>query len=328
MDKIGAMMEKTNMPDDMPIQASMVSKAIESAQRQVESMHFAARKNVLEYDDVMNLQRKAIYEERNAILDGKDMEGRIPEIVADAVSAVVEENCPEKLPSDDWDCKAVDTWVAGMTGRTDFHAAEVDHEDDPEVLCDALDEYLDGVVQQKTEELGEPIMRMLESQVMLRIIDRRWMAHLQDMDYLKTGIGLRAFGQRDPLVEYKNEAYKAFSNLTHSMYEEYLRTLLRLQVAVNQNAPQMPAEPNPLAGRVNYSNPEQALSQTGVGHAVRQQQAEQRAASPAGPAPKPAPQKAKTYVKDKDDPFANVGRNDPCPCGSGLKFKKCHGKNL
>ena len=328
MDKIGAMMEKTNMPDDMPIQASMVSKAIESAQRQVESMHFAARKNVLEYDDVMNLQRKAIYEERNAILDGKDMEGRIPRIVADAVAAVVEENCPEKLPSDDWDCKAVDSWVANMTGRTDFHAAEVDHDDDPEQLCEALDEYLDGVVQAKTQELGEPIMRMLESQVMLRIIDRRWMAHLQDMDYLKTGIGLRAFGQRDPLVEYKNEAYKAFSNLTHSMYEEYLRTLLRLQVAVQQNAPQMPAEPDPLAGRVSYSNPEQALGQTGVGSAVAQHQAQQRAAQAGAPAPKPAPQKAQTYVKDKDDPFANVGRNDPCPCGSGLKFKKCHGKNL
>ena len=326
MDKIGAMMEKTNMPDDMPIQASMVSKAIESAQRQVESMHFAARKNVLEYDDVMNLQRKAIYEERNAILDGKDMEGRIPEIVADAVEAVVEESCPEKLPSDDWDCKAVDMWAASMTGLNDFHVAEVDHEDDPAQVCEALEAYLDGVVAQKTAELGEPIMRMLESQVMLRIIDRRWMAHLQDMDYLKTGIGLRAFGQRDPLVEYKNEAYRAFSNLTHSMYEEYLRTLLRLQVAASA-APQMPAEPNPLEGRVSYSNPEQALGQTGVGHAVAQQQAAQRAQQAAGSAPKPAPAKPQTYVKDKDDPFANVGRNDPCPCGSGLKFKKCHGKD-
>ena len=161
---------------------------------------------------------------------------------------------------------------------------------------------------------------------MLRIIDRRWMAHLQDMDYLKTGIGLRAFGQRDPLVEYKNEAYRAFSNLTHSMYEEYLRTLLRLQVAASV-APQMPAEPNPLEGRVSYSNPEQALGQTGVGHAVAQQQAAQRAQQAAGSAPKPAPAKPQTYVKDKDDPFANVGRNDPCPCGSGLKFKKCHGKD-
>ncbi|MEI2998668.1 MAG: hypothetical protein V8T51_05445 [Senegalimassilia faecalis] len=129
------------------------------------------------------------------------------------------------------------------TGRTDFHAAEVD-DDDPEQLCEALDEYLDGVVQAKTQELGEPIMRMLESQVMLRIIDRRWMAHLQDMDYLKTGIGLRAFGQRDPLVEYKNEAYKAFSNLTHALHVRGIPAyrFCACQVAVQQNAPQMPAE--------------------------------------------------------------------------------------
>ncbi len=326
MDKIGAMMEKTNMPDDMPIQASMVSKAIESAQRQVESMHFAARKNVLEYDDVMNLQRKAIYEERNAILDGKDMDDRIPQIISDAVEAVVEENCPEKLPSDDWDMKAVDSWITNMTGRTDFICEDVDHDDDPAALGEAIDEYLAGAVEKKSDELGAPIMRMLESQVMLRIIDRRWMAHLQDMDYLKTGIGLRAFGQRDPLVEYKNEAYRAFSSLTSSMYEEYLRTLLRLQIAAN-TAPQMPTQPDPLAGRVSYSNPEQAIGNTGVGSAVREQQAARAAEQAAGSAPKPAQGKVQTYVKDKDDPFANVGRNDPCPCGSGLKFKKCHGKD-
>ena len=201
MDSIARMMEKTDMPEDMPIQAGMVSKAIEGAQRQVESMHFAARKNVLEYDDVMNLQRVAIYSERNAILDGKDMDERIPEIIGDAVEAVVAENCPAKVPSDDWDAKAVELWAANMTGRDDFKVAGVDHEDDPGLLADALVEYLDGVYAEKAEQLGEPVMKMLESQVMLRIIDTRWMAHLQEMDYLKSGIGLRAFGQRDPLVE-------------------------------------------------------------------------------------------------------------------------------
>uniref|UniRef100_UPI003AADA348 preprotein translocase subunit SecA n=1 Tax=Gordonibacter urolithinfaciens TaxID=1335613 RepID=UPI003AADA348 len=263
MDSIGRMMEKTDMPDDMPIQAGMVSKAIESAQRQVESMHFSARKNVLEYDDVMNLQRAAIYGERNAILDGKDLSERIPEIVRDAAEAVVAENCPDKAPSDDWDVRPVETWAANMTGRDDFKVADVDHEDDPGLLADALVGYLDGVYAEKAEQLGEPVMKMLESQVMLRIIDTRWMAHLQEMDYLKSGIGLRAFGQRDPLVEYKNEAYNAFQNLTSSMYEDYLRTLLRLQVAVQQ-APQLAEEKSPLDGKVSYSSPEQALEQTGV----------------------------------------------------------------
>ena len=325
MDSIGRMMEKTDMPDDMPIQAGMVSKAIESAQRQVESMHFSARKNVLEYDDVMNLQRAAIYGERNAILDGKDLSERIPEIVRDAAEAVVAENCPDKAPSDDWDVRPVETWAANMTGRDDFKVADVDHEDDPGLLADALVGYLDGVYAEKAEQLGEPVMKMLESQVMLRIIDTRWMAHLQEMDYLKSGIGLRAFGQRDPLVEYKNEAYTAFQNLTSSMYEDYLRTLLRLQVAVQQ-APQLAEEKSPLDGKVSYSSPEQALEQTGVAAARRQAPA----AAPGGqsaPPPKPAAAKPQTFEKDKDDPFANVGRNDPCPCGSGKKFKKCHGAN-
>ena len=318
MDSIARMMEKTDMPEDMPIQAGMVSKAIEGAQRQVESMHFAARKNVLEYDDVMNLQRVAIYSERNAILDGKDMDERIPEIIGDAVEAVVAENCPAKVPSDDWDAKAVELWAANMTGRDDFSVAEVDHDDDPAVLSEALEAYLEDVFASKSEQLGEPVMKMLEGQVMLRMIDTRWMAHLQEMDYLKAGIGLRAFGQRDPLVEYKNEAYNAFQNLTTGMYEDYLRTLLRLQVAVKQEQPALAEDKSPLDGKVSYSSPEQALEQTGVGAARKQ-----AAAAP----PKSAAAKPQTYTKDKDDPFANVGRNEPCPCGSGLKYKKCHGRD-
>ncbi len=318
MESIAAMMEKTNMPESQPIQAGMVSKAIESAQRQVETMHFAARKNVLEYDDVMNLQRKAIYEERNAILDGKDMSDRIPEIIDDASSAIVDENCPAKSPSDDWDMKAVDIWAANMTGRNDFCAAETDHDDDPDQLSELLAEYLNKVYEEKANMLGETVIKNLEAQVMLRIIDTRWMAHLQEMDYLKTGIGLRAFAQRDPLVEYKNEAYIAFQNLTSSMYEDYLRTLLRLQLAVQKP---LPEQNNPLAGKVNYSSPEAALNDSGM--------AASRKTNPATSGMPPAPpkptQKATTYTKDKDDPFANVGRNDPCPCGSGKKFKKCHG---
>ncbi len=326
MDSIVKMMEKTDMPEDMPIQAGMVSKAIEGAQRQVETMHFAARKNVLEYDDVMNLQRVAIYDERNAILDGKDMDERIPRIIADAVAGIVQENCPAKYPSDDWDIQAVNMWAANMTGMPDFDVNAVDHEDDPAMVEETLCEYLQSVYEQKAETLGDQAMRMLESQVMLRIIDTRWMAHLSEMDYLKAGIGLRAMAQRDPLVEYKNEAYAAFENLTVSMYEDYLRTLLRLQVAVAQDKPQISEERSPLDGKVSYSNPEQALEQTSVA-ASRARQSAQAAPAPGAP-PRPAPTaKPQTYVKDKDDPFANVGRNDPCPCGSGLKYKKCHGKD-
>lgn len=325
MEKVGAMMARTDMPDDMPIQAGMVSKAIENAQRQVETMNFAARKNVLEYDDVMNLQRKAIYEERNAILDGKDLTGRIPDIVRDCVEPVVDESCPAKLPSDDWDCEAVDRWVAEMGGHEGFQVAKLDHDDDADFVVQAITDDLMDVYEQKRALLGDAVVNSLQAQVMLRIIDTRWMGHLQEMDYLKAGIGLRAFGQRDPLVEYKMEASRAFGTMTNGMYEAFLRTILRLQVA-QQQAPVMPDQRDLLKGKVQYSNPEQALGGSSATPSQRVRVARQQAEGMPAAAPEPSePAKPQTYVKDKADPFANVGRNDPCPCGSGKKYKKCHG---
>ncbi len=324
MDGISRMMERTQLPDDQPIQAGMVSKAIESAQHSVESMHFAARKNVLEYDDVMNLQRQAIYEERNAILDGKDMTERIPEIISDCARSIVDENCPNRNVADEWDVASIDAWLTSMTGREDFRVEDVDHGEDADTLTELIEEYLTSVYEEKSQLVGEQVMRTLEAQVMLRIMDTRWMAHLQDMDYLRTGIGLRAYGQRDPLTEYREEAYNAFSAMTASMYEDYLRTLLRLQVAKQpQVAEQAPEQDDPLAGRkVSYSNPEEALAAPSGANAPAPRP--QQVGGMPAEAPKPTT-KAKTYVKDKDDPYANVGRNDPCPCGSGKKFKKCHG---
>ena len=325
MDSISRLMQKTDMPEDMPITASVVTKAIENAQRQVETMHFAARKQVLEYDDVMNLQRQAIYGERNGILDGKDMTERMGEIIDDATRAVVEENCPEKLPSDDWDTAAVDAWAANMTGEAEFHCDEVAHEDDADTLADILDDYIRNVYDRKADSLDPGIMRTLESQVMLRIIDTRWMTHLQEMDYLRTGIFLRAIGQRDPLVEYKEEAHRAFGIMTSTLYEDFLRTILRLQIAVRTDAP-VPEEQDPTTERMSYSNPEENLAAPATtGGALSGGQPAAAPAAQADSEPKHA--KVETYVKDEADPYANVGRNDPCPCGSGKKFKKCHGAN-
>ena len=151
------------------------------------------------------------------------------------------------------------------------------------------------------------------------------MAHLQEMDYLKQGIGLRAYGQLDPLVEYKQEAYKAFKALTESMYEDFLRTFLRLQMAVEQP---LPEQKSALQGKVDYSNPEGNLDAKERNAAPVP--SARKAAAKAKGMPQKAPEeeiKTRTYVKDKNDPYANVGRNDPCPCGSGKKFKKCHGAN-
>ena len=322
MDKVAAVMSRTEIPEDMPIQAGIVSKAIESAQHQVEALHFSARKTVLEYDDVMNLQRTAIYEERNAILDGKDLSLRIETIFVDAITDLIESCCPERSASDDWDLRAINAWVRNMTGLEDFDASSIDHDDSADALGDAILDYLLGVYRSKEAALGEDALKKLGSQVMLNIIDVRWMAHLQEMDYLRTGIGLRALGQRDPLTEYKDEAHSAFAALTAGMYEDFMRTILRLQIAAPEEAQAVEApETDVLEGRnVSYTSPEQTLSESSISRdAVRQ------AAS--GRPPAPAPQKTKTYRKADEDPYANVGRNDPCPCGSGKKFKKCHGAN-
>lgn len=323
MDSIGRMMEKTDLPEDMPIQASMVSKAIETAQRQVEAVNFSARKHVLEYDDVMNLQRKAIYEERNAILDGKDLTERMPTIIEDVVENAVVEYCAPKQASDDWDIESLDKWLLQMTDRPEITVASIDHDDDVNALIDGLVDAITDMYQSRVEEIGNAFSD-IASQVMLRFIDTRWMAHLQEMDYLKASIGLRAYGQRDPLTEYREEAHRAFAALTDSIYEDFLRFLLRAPIAVQ--AP-VEEEKSPLDGAVTYSNPEETLNEsTTSAQRIKTAQAQ---AQGVPQIPQPAPEKPKphTIEKDKNDPYANVGRNDPCPCGSGKKFKKCHGAN-
>lgn len=324
MDSISRMMEKTDMPEDMPIQASMVSKAIETAQRQVESVNFSTRKHVLEYDDVMNLQRKAIYEERNAILDGKDLTERMPEIIEDVVENAVLQYCTPKQASDDWDIESLDKWLLQMTDDADITVSSIDHDDDVNELIDGLVERITERYNQRAEEIG-PLFSDIASQVMLRFLDTSWMAHLQEMDYLKASIGLRAYGQRDPLTEYREEAHRAFAALTDSIYEGFLRFLLRAPLVV-QAAP-VEEEKNPLDGKVTYSNPEEVLNESST--SSQRVRAAQAQAQGVPQTPKPAPEQPKphTIQKDKDDPYANVGRNDPCPCGSGKKFKKCHGAN-
>ena len=321
MDSISNMMQKTHLPEDQPIQASMVSKAIETAQRQVESVNFSARKNVLEYDDVMNLQRKAIYNERNAILEGKNLTERIPEIIEDAVEANVLEWVSPKMASDDWDIEPLDQWLEQMTGSSDLKVENLDHDDNAYTLIDLICEYFQDRYDTRAEQIG-PIFEDIQSQVMLRFIDTKWMAHLQDMDYLKASIGLRAYGQRDPLVEYREEAHAMFSALTSSIYEDFLRFLLRAPIVVQEVTP---VEQTPLDGAVSYSNPEESLN-SGATQAQRVRQAAVQAQGMPAENPKESmPVRNVPVEKDKNDPFANVGRNDPCPCGSGKKFKKCHG---
>ena len=323
MDKISAMMQKYDMPDDMPIQAKLVTKAVESAQRKVEEVNFAMRKNVLDYDNVMNTQRQVIYEERNKILDGKDLMERVGEVTYDTVQREVAGFCPEGAKHEDWDVSGLERWLRELTGCKEVPAVE-DGQSEGDVV-DAVNEFVSNCFREKSERIGEAPMHALAAQVMLRVIDTRWMSYLQEMDYLKTGIGLRGFGQRDPLVEYKTEAYAAFSELVNTMYEDFLRTILRLEVAVRP-APQQQAaaeeEPAELRG-AQYSGPSEVDGDQGPRAASALSGSRGAAPKSAAPAAKP-----RTYRKaDDPDPYVGVGRNDPCPCGSGKKFKNCHGRN-
>ena len=318
MEKVSNMMVSAEMDDDMPIQHKIISKAVEGAQHKVESINFAMRKSVLEYDDVMNKQRQVIYAERNKILDGKDLSEHVDEVINDTVRRCVAEFCPVDSRKGERDMEGLHKWLVELTGN--LSAPEFE-EQDYEQLCASVLEYVQKVYNEKAERLGDELMRNLNTQVMLRVIDTRWMNYLQEMDYLKQGIGLRGFGQRDPLVEYKTEAFAAFRILVDTMYEDYLRTVLRVEL---KQAP-APMESQALRG-ATYSGPDQVDGDSGS--STLRRQAAERAANSAGHAPQAAASAGvRTYRKAESDPYAGVGRNDPCPCGSGKKFKNCHGKD-
>ncbi len=324
MASIGDLMQRMNMPDDMPIQAKLVSKSVESAQRKVEDMNFAARKHVLEYDDVMNKQRQVIYAERNLILDGKDISEHVEEVLEDTVSRRAVSFIPDNVDPAEWDVDGLVSWLEQLTGKEEVDAAALIASGEADESRDAVVAWVKDAYEKKAQALGPELTRVLERQVMLRVIDTRWMNYLQEMDYLKAGIGLRGYGQRDPLVEYKEEAYAAFGLLVDTMYEDFLRTVLRIELAqAPGTAPAAPQAPSMLAG-ARFSGPAEVDGDNRP-H-VRHVPATRRGAQvPA--ASQAAEDKAKTYVAKDEDPYAGVGRNDKCPCGSGKKFKDCHGKN-
>lgn len=320
MDGVAAMMQRYELPDDMPIKAKIVTKLVEGAQRKVEEVNFAMRKNVLDYDDVMNKQRQVIYAERNKILDGKDLMELIETVTASTTQRICEEFCYGD--ADEWDLEGLEKWLTELTGKTDL--PEFIEDTKFEQLEEDVTAFVQKTFDEKTQKLGEEVMRELAAQVMLRVIDTRWMAYLQEMDYLKTGIGLRGFGQRDPLVEYKTEAYEAFTLLVNTMYEDFLRTILRLELV---NRPRQNTETEAFQN-AHYSGGEET---DGDQKSLKQGKSMLKNAAAIGKSPQgtgASQSSVSTYRKSDDpNPYVNVGRNDPCPCGSGKKFKNCHGRN-
>jgi preprotein translocase subunit SecA len=319
LDRLGPVDEEGG---EAPLEAGMLTKSVENAQKKVEEQNFLIRKRVLEYDDVMNEQRRVVYKYRGQILEGRDMS----DVARDELEGVIERLVDEYTPGDeldDWDMPEMEVqlrqiWPVGVeVGSLAPEAV------DREKLKDELDDDAMNAYDDREEQLGAELMRHLERSILLQVIDNRWREHLYDMDYLREGIHLRGIAQIDPLVAYKNEAFSMFEDLMHSIWEEFSKLVFRAEVEI---------DPAQAGGAFGGNGDPAALDYSGGGMDGQPSALQEVAAgaSPttvgmaaaAGPGNGGATEVVETVVKDEHD---KVGRNDPCWCGSGKKFKKCHG---
>jgi preprotein translocase subunit SecA len=313
-DKLQGLMGRLGMTEDEAIEHPLISRSIERAQKSVESHHFDVRKRLLEYDDVMNRQREVVYSRRQALLEGEDIRQDVLDMALDLVESHLELHRVEGEPPSSWDLKGLDAWFQETLrhGVPAFTAAELDELGKDEVLRRYLKATEEAYLGQETR-LGAEGMRTLERHMTLEAIDTAWKDHLYAMDHLKEGVGLRAYGQLDPLVEYKRDGYQLFTRMMEGIKETVIPMLLRMEAVHTEEAP-VPREDMRLR-QYKETRPELDLS-------FKQDNAEAVEGGPVGSA-SPAP---KIQVQPIKRQFPKVGRNDPCPCGSGKKYKQCHGK--
>jgi preprotein translocase subunit SecA len=379
-DKIAHIMELLKTPPEVPLESKTVSRAIRSAQTQVEQQNFEIRKDLLKYDDVMNRQRHVVYDERHRVLEGADLQVQIDSMIDEVAVSYVAGATAEGFP-EEWDLDrlwrafkqlypvglTVDELIEEVGGEKSFLTREIITES---IKQDALAAY-----ERRTEELGPEVMREFERRVVLSVLDRKWREHLYEMDYLREGIGLRGWAQRDPLVEYQREGYDMFNTMMDGIKEESVGSLFNLQVQVQQDPIMAEGEDGEAGGSAPISAPGfgaspagSQLPQSAPSEAARRQSARGGNAlgqSPRGrtgaaaeatadasaaqpvPAGLAAPGLARpkrsgqlNYTAPSEDgsgtaeqhttladgaDYSKVGRNAPCPCGSGKKFKQCHG---
>jgi preprotein translocase subunit SecA len=337
LDKLGSTDEEGN---EEPIEAGMLSKQIEKAQRKVEEQHYLARKHTLEYDDVLNQQREVIYTYRDEVLEGRDMSEAAREEIVSLLERIVAEYTPGDFV-EDWDIDGLLRRVDEIfTPSDEFDAIDVERLDREELTQSLQDEAL-AQYDRREEEFGEELMREVERYLLLEIIDQHWQEHLYDMDYLREGIYLRGHAQIDPLVAYKNEAFDLFQDLMHNVWADYARFIFHVEVTLqDESAMQQQVGPPPRTrpsqaassptggGRVSYSGGSSATGSAAIAQAAAappgiadQQAAQMQAAQQQAAQAEPLPHVEQRIV-DHDQ---QIGRNDPCWCGSGKKYKKCHG---
>ena len=314
-ENIDSILDRLGVEEDMPIEHNLVSRAIENAQKKVEARNFDLRKHVLEYDDVMNQQREIIYAQRRQVLTEPDLGPVVQKMIAQTVDDLLDRFAPPKVYPEEWD-------LAGLVeyAGTLFAPPGKLRADELRGLGrDALRETLLAVAQEEYEarrqQIGPEVMPQIERFVMLRVVDQKWMDHLDAMDDLRDGIGLRAYGQRDPLVEYKIEAFNMFEDMIRAIREDTVRYLYHVSVAQRPREVRVAAATKAAAGQFAGGDKTPSGGRTVVAVAAGKG-APANAATAAGQAA------GQPYIR----PGKKIGRNDPCPCGSGKKYKNCHGK--
>jgi preprotein translocase subunit SecA len=323
------LMLRLGMEEDVPIESKMISKRIAAAQKAVEAQHFASRKHILEYDDVMNKQRQAVYGMRRALLEGQDQQERIIEIIGGILGSFIDLRCPERAHQSQWDWTGLETDILTQFG-VKIRLEELQTLDRRQVEQEINDQLVKKY-REKEAMVGPELMRETERMIMLNVIDNQWKDHLLSMDHLKEGIGLRGYGQKDPLVEYKKESFVLFQDMMDRIEDETVRWLFFMQRAEDTGA-SVPQVPHPELWDEEEEEEDEAEA---VAVAAQQRQAAQNSVMDL----------TRNIQRKKEKELAalqfvggeastaqqpkiaqnKAGRNDPCPCGSGKKYKKCCG---
>jgi len=293
--KISGIMDKLGMEEDEPIEHTMISRAIENAQKKVEGHHFDIRKHLLEYDDVMNKQREIIYAQRREVLSGDNLQQVLEDMVEDLIQEIVDEIAQEKLAAEDWDWEYCEKRMSEIFNRKPQWSEEERSSLTRDALVDKLRETAQQAAQAQEEANGPENQRQIERLILLQIVDGHWKEHLLNMDHLKEGIGLRGYGQKNPLNEYKREAFNLFATMIETVKVQTITNLMRVRILQEDEVERLEQE------RRQRREQEMSLNKGAAGEDNKP----------------PAP------LRREGD---KIGRNAPCPCGSGKKYKKCCGK--
>ena len=334
-DRIAGLMQRLGMEEGVPIEHGMVTRAIERAQKQVEAQNFSVRKHLLEYDDVMNKQRESIYTLRREVLVGQvhlseeefvDTRAYLLALSEDLLDEQIERFAGKEMDLEEWDLEALRREVSRIFGLEPAQLDSLKLDDlNSDEIGDEIWKLVKANYEEKEKLVGPELLRRVERDIMLQIVDAQWKDHLYSLDHLKEGIGLRGYGQRDPLVEYKRESFDLFTDMKTRVEEEMVRYVMWLRPVLNDQAP---AAPRPVARRATpiTMNKAEAASAFGTSRGAAAATMPSPGPSSSRQGPVPARTGGDDVIKTVRREEPKVGRNDPCPCGSGKKYKKCHGQ--